>query len=121
MIHKPYILAADDDEIFREILKDQLSNYEVKTVSDGKSCLRDIKTRKPDLLLLDIHMPGINGFDVVLELHEDSKYRDLPIIFFTVTQKEQLEELPLDLKANDFIIKPYEESELINKINKILS
>jgi len=122
MSKKPYILVADDDEAFQFIISSLLSEkYEVKTVSSGQRCLDAIRERKPNLLLLDIHMSGMSGFDVLLELHENQLYQDLPIIFLTATPKHKLDELPVDLKASDYLIKPCEEDKLLAKIKKIIT
>jgi len=85
MNNNSYILVADDDPIIQDILKIQLSDYNVECANNGKECLEKIKEVRPGLLLLDIQMPVKSGFDVLLTLHDDSEYKHFPIIFLTST------------------------------------
>ncbi len=121
MSDNPYILIAEDEKIFQMIFEEQLSEYNIKVVENGKLCIEAIKEREPDLLLLDINMPVMSGFDVLLELNEHQQYKQLPIVFLTATPVENIKELPLDLTVNDYLIKPYDEEELLAMVNKYMN
>ena len=118
---KPYILVAEDEEINQMIFCDQLEkDYEINVVSNGKECLASIKDRMPDLLLLDINMPVMSGFDVLLELHDGQDYKNLPIIFVTATAVKEIIDLPKDLSASAFLTKPYKKEELLSIIKDFI-
>jgi CheY-like chemotaxis protein len=120
MNDKSYILVADDEETSQLLVKEILSEYEVKSVSNGRSCVEMIKERKPELLILDIQMPDMNGFDVILELHNNSKFKDLPIIFYTITPKEELQDLHEEMRANDILFKPFQPKTLLRLVKKYI-
>ena len=113
---KPYILIAEDDVTSQQILKKILStNYEVGITNNGKECLISIKDRIPDLLLLDISMPSINGYTVCETLRSNPMYDDLKIIAATSHSRVEDKNLALKLGADDYITKPYQ-ADLIQQL-----
>ncbi len=102
------VLVVDDVEENIDILVDALSqNYEVSVAMDGKAALEAVAEDMPDIILLDIMMPEMDGFEVCdrLKGHEDT--RNIPIIFLTAMAEEQDEAYGLSLGAVDYITKPF--------------
>lgn len=105
------ILVVDDDIAVREILEYILGqNYLVLTAGSGKDALEIAKEKRPDLILLDIIMPDISGFDLLLEFKESDATRNIPVIFITGLDSIEDEETGFFLGAVDYIAKPVRES-----------
>lgn len=87
---KNRILIVDDDPTFIQLAKSMLSkeNYEVETAGDGDVALAKVKELKPHLIVLDIMMPNMNGYDVCRTLKFDSPYKNIPILILTVRDQE---------------------------------
>lgn len=116
------ILVIDDhpDNVF--ILQDRLERdgFEVVTAYDGESGINKTVEEMPDLILLDIMMPGISGYDVCKTIVNNEKTKDIPIILVTaLTDAKDLKE-GLQLGAYDYIKKPFNKTELIARINSAL-
>lgn len=108
MADKPYILIVDDVpaniQTLADILKDK---YRIKVATDGYRCLELARQEpQPDLILLDIEMPGISGFEVCKQLKADALTQDIPVIFVTASDQEEDEEKGLQIGAVDYITKP---------------
>lgn len=84
-MEKPLILIADDDENFCEIFSTQLQSvgFDVVTVADGLKAIEKLKEIKPALVLLDVEMPGINGFETLQKMKADPTLRDIKVTFLT--------------------------------------
>lgn len=120
--HKPYILAIDDELINRLVLEDLLEeHYELTLLDSGESCFASIADRSPELILLDVNMPGLNGFDLCRQLKSNPITADIPIIFLTAKIAMNDERLGLELGAVDYITKPFSESILSARIKTHLS
>lgn len=117
-----FILYIEDErpmlELVRQALK--LAGYDVTGVTSGQKGLALMRERKPDLLLLDLMMPGINGWDVYREVKTDPELRDMPVIVITAKVPERgliiLDELP---PVNDYITKPFDVEQLILAVQKL--
>ncbi len=102
------ILVVDDVEANVDILVDTLGDdYRVSVAMDGMSALEDIKETIPDLILLDIMMPGIDGYEVCRRLKSEKETWDIPVIFLTALTEESNESKGLTLGAVDYITKPF--------------
>jgi len=102
------IMVIDDTEANIDILVDMLgSDYDVSVAMDGDSALQDIAENPPDLILLDIMMPGMDGYQVCERLKAGDKTRDIPVIFLTSMTEEQDRAKGFQLGAVDYIIKPF--------------
>jgi len=118
---QPYLLIAEDDELNQCIYTEQLSNdYEVKIVQNGKECLAALEERTPDVLILDIHMPELHGYEVCQIIRQNPKYKSLAIIFVSAFASEEEQQTGLKIGANDFLTKPYQEQDLLSIIKKHL-
>lgn len=102
------VLVVDDTEANVDILVETLgSDYDVSVAMDGETALEDVADEKPDLILLDIMMPGIDGYEVCRQLKADENTKNIPIIFLTAMAEEQDEARGLELGAVDFVTKPF--------------
>ncbi|MCL2016962.1 MAG: response regulator [Defluviitaleaceae bacterium] len=107
--NKPSVLMVDDDILIISTLTKILSPfYNLRTASSGEECLKIIKKeQKPDLIILDITLGGITGFDVIKQIKVDYETKDIPIIFLTSHTNRGYEEQGLSLGAADYIHKPF--------------
>jgi len=115
------ILLVDDEPDIVEFLRYNLEkeNYEVIVGYNGTEALTKLN-EKPDLILLDIMMPGIDGFEVCKKIKEDNRYKKIPIVFLTALPNESDEIKGLDIGASDFIKKPISPLKLISRVRKNL-
>ena len=105
----PTILVVDDTETNIDILVDTLGDdYDVTVAMDGEGALESVAEELPDLILLDIMMPGMDGYEVCSRLKQDPKAREIPIIFVTAMTDAGDEQKGLDLGAVDYITKPFQ-------------
>jgi DNA-binding response OmpR family regulator len=113
------ILIAEDDPNQRKILLAYLERegHEVVAVGDGRSAIDEARRRSPDLVILDVTMPKVDGLDVCRVLRADS---DVPIIMVTARTSEEDMLLGLDLGADDYIAKPYSPRELTARVRTLL-
>jgi DNA-binding response OmpR family regulator len=117
------ILIVEDDRFLRELIARKLRNegYEVLEAVDGEEGLKRIKEEKPDLVLLDLILPGIDGFEVLAKAKEDPDTAQIPVIILSnLGQREEIER-GLKLGAIDYLIKAhFTPGEIIEKIKNIL-
>jgi putative two-component system response regulator len=108
---RPRIFIVDDTPSNIDVLMETLSSqYEVSVALDGESALEDIPATRPDLILLDIMMPGMDGYSVCRRLKDDPKTQEIPIIFITAKQESQDETKGFSAGAVDYITKPFSPS-----------
>ncbi|MEH2270810.1 MAG: response regulator [Nostoc sp.] len=112
------ILVVDDTTTNLEIVFNILTNvgFNVITESDGKRALQQVESRVPDLILLDVMMPGIDGFETCKRLKENSATYDIPVIFMTANSDTDSKVKGLNIGAVDYITKPFHEEELLARI-----
>lgn len=102
------VLVVDDTETNIDILVETLGDtYDVSVAMDGESALEDVAERQPDLILLDIMMPGMDGYEVCEKLKKDESTKNIPIIFLTAMTEQQDEAKGLALGAVDYVTKPF--------------
>src|SRR5574340_1512673 len=116
---KTTILAADDDpQLLRLITRNlQLEGYDVLAASDGQQALELIENNAPDLVLLDVMMPKMDGFTVCYRVREFSA---VPIIIVTARGQDQDKVRGLDLGADDYLTKPFSVDELLARVHAVL-
>jgi DNA-binding response OmpR family regulator len=116
---KTTILAADDDpQILRLVTRNlDLDGYEVIAVSDGQAALEQIEAHSPDLVLLDIMMPRMDGFTVTQRVRE---FSSVPIMLLTARGQDQDKIRGLDLGADDYLTKPFSVEELLARVRAVL-
>jgi len=123
MSQKKVILLVEDDEFLAELYatKLNLEGFEVHLASDGEKGLKLLKEKKPDLVLLDIIMPKMDGFEVLKMIKADKTIKDTPVILLTnLSQKDEVKK-GLELGAVDYLIKAhFMPSEVVKKIKGAL-
>ena len=107
-VDKLNVLIVDDVPLNVLLIKKMLSQYtfEIRTANGGQAALDAVKAKKPDLMLLDLMMPGIDGFEVIRRLRASDDTKDIPIIILSALNSEQDISKGFQLGANDFINKP---------------
>ena len=117
------ILVVEDDTFLRELIVQKLdqSGYDIVEAVDGEDGVKQAKAEKPDVILLDIILPGIDGFEVLRQLKEDETLSSIPVLILSnLGQKEDIEK-GMKLGAKDFLIKAhFTPGEIIEKIKNIL-
>lgn len=116
------ILVADDNPSNVELLKDVLrvSGYQILSATDGTAALEMVREQLPDLVILDINMPGMSGIDVCAALKEDHTTSSIPIIMLTAMTDVENRVKALSLGADDYLTKPYSPRELVARIQRSL-
>ncbi|GBD92869.1 DNA-binding response regulator MtrA [bacterium BMS3Abin05] len=119
-MEKKRILVVDDYPQVVEALKIRLESvgYEVLTAYDGQEALNVARNEKPDLILLDVLLPKINGYKVARFLKFDKKYKNIPIIMLTSRAKKTDAELGRHSGADEYVYKPYNPPHLLQMIRK---
>ena len=117
-----YVLIVDDDQMMRLLSRQAMmtSGFEVSEVEDGLQALASIKQRKPDLVLLDVTMPNLDGFAVCRELRKDDDTQRIPVIMLTGLDDVQSISSAYEAGATDFIIKPINWHILIQRVQQVL-
>ncbi len=117
------ILAVDDESDVVLIVKTALQSegYEVETAGNGFDALAACRDQRPDLILLDVMMPGMSGFDVMRELKNDDKTASIPIIMLTgVSERKKIQEALMG-GTQYYIVKPFDIQELLDKVADVLA
>ena len=117
------ILIVDDVVSNVLLLKILLTNekFQVCTANNGRTCIEMAKKEHPDLILLDVMMPDINGFDTAVVLKKDEETKDIPIIFLTALNTPQDLVHGFQVGANDFLTKPFNKEELVMRVTQQIS
>ncbi len=119
MVAKQKILIVDDDNNIAELISLYLTKecFETKIVNDGEQALKEFQTFRPNLILLDLMLPGIDGYQVCREIRHTS---DVPIIMLSAKGETFDKVLGLELGADDYIIKPFDSKELVARVRAVL-
>ena len=114
---RAHVLIADDNADMREYLRRLLeSRWNVEAVGEGQAALEAIRRRKPDLLLTDVMMPGLDGFEILREIRADPALMDLPVILLSARADEEAQVEGLDAGADDYLTKPFSARELLARV-----
>jgi len=118
----PVILCVDDEEANLKLLENILAprGYTVVSAASGQDALQKIKSQAIDLVLLDVIMPGMDGFEVCRQIKEDPKLRDIPIIMITALTARQDHVRGIEAGAEDFLAKPIEKTVALARIKLLL-
>jgi len=117
------VLVVEDEPQIVRVLRDYLqhSGFEVLTATDGPSALRAVRTSSPDLMVLDLGLPGMDGLDVARAVRKESgKEGELPIIMLTARTEEADRVAGLELGADDYVAKPFSPRELVARVRAVL-
>jgi two-component system response regulator ResD len=115
------ILVVDDEPTIAEVVARYLARagYETHTAVDGPSAVAEATSRRPDLVVLDIRLPGIDGLEVMRRIHEDAEER-VPVILLTAKGEESDRLVGLGRGADDYVVKPFSPLELVARVDAIL-
>ena len=116
------VLIADDNPQGAELLEAYLgeTDYDVQTAADGEETLRKVRSWRPDLILLDVMMPKISGFEVCKRLRADRTTRDIAILMVTALDQASDVERAVDAGTDDFLRKPINKTELLLRVRSVL-
>lgn len=119
MLEKQKILIVDDDENIAELVSLYLTKecFDTKIANDGEAALSSAKSYMPDLMLLDIMLPGIDGYEVLREIRKSSS---LPVILLSAKGETFDKVLGLELGADDYIMKPFDSKEMVARVKAVL-
>jgi len=119
---KGRILVVDDEIYIVHILDFSLGmeGYEVITALDGEQALEKLKTDKPDLIVLDIMMPKLDGYEVCKAIKSSPETRHIPVILLSAKGRNVDQKLGFDVGADDYITKPFSPRKLVERINQLL-
>ena len=119
MAQKQKILIVDDDENIAELIGLYLTKecFDTHIVNDGESAIKAVSEYAPNLVLLDIMLPGIDGYEVLREIRKDSK---LPVIMLSAKGETFDKVLGLELGADDYIMKPFDSKEMVARVKAVL-
>ena len=122
MIDKGRILLVDDEEDILEFLSYNLrkEGYKIKTASNGKSALKILEKFNPDLIILDVMMPEMDGIEVCESIRKNEKNDDVLILFLTARSEDYSELAGFSAGADDYITKPIKPKLLVSRVNAIL-
>ncbi len=120
-MRKPRVLVVDDDEMNVRLLEAILSDkYEVTTAYNGKEALLEVEKKPPDLILLDIMMPGMSGYEVCKKLKGNNKTLHIPIVMVTALTEKTEKIKGIEVGADDFLNKPVDVNELRVRVKSLL-
>lgn len=116
------ILYVEDEQDEVLMIKTRIEGhgYEFISAADGEEGLEKVRAEKPDLILLDLIMPNMNGYEMCCHLKDDSQMKDIPIIIITASGAKDLEKECVALGIDDILHKPYDSSHLLEKIASYL-
>ena len=117
------IWCVEDDASIRdiELYALQAAGFETKGFDDGLSCWETLKTEQPDLIVLDVMLPAMDGIAILTKMKESSSLCKIPVIMATAKGQEYDRIRGLDLGADDYIVKPFEAKRLIAALDKVMS
>jgi DNA-binding response OmpR family regulator len=119
----PLILVAEDERDIREliVITLQIAGFRVVDVPNGEEAVKKATEITPDLILMDVRMPKVTGFEACKVLKREEKTKDIPIIFLSAKGQEGEISTGLELGAEEYFLKPFAPDDLIRRVNKILT
>jgi DNA-binding response OmpR family regulator len=121
-VTEPTILIAADDETVRDLIAAKLdaAGYHAITAEDGSVALDMVRREQPDMVILDVVMPGMDGLSVCYELHSSSDTAQIPVLMLSGEDRQVDIDLGLTVGADDYLIKPFSSAELIRRVRWLL-
>jgi DNA-binding response OmpR family regulator len=118
----PTILVADDEEDLRELVSYRLSRsgYEVVEAVDGQEAFELATERTPDLMVLDVMMPRLDGYELTRRVREQDSLRSVPVILLTARSQESDVSRGFDVGVDDYLKKPFNPDELVARVRAVL-
>ena len=118
---KRRILVADDDPVILRLIEVNLGleGFEVETAGRGEDALARARDRSPDLILLDVMMPGMSGWEVARRLKEDAKTADIPVVFLSARTQEEDRRRGQELGVVAYVTKPFDPDDLVDTVRRL--
>jgi len=118
----PIILLVEDNELNRDMLSRRLSrkSFEVDVAIDGEQCMEYLASERPDLILMDINLPGRDGYELTREIRQNPETASIPVIALTAHAMSGDRGKSIDAGCDDYDTKPVELKRLLGKINNLL-
>jgi two-component system sensor histidine kinase/response regulator len=112
------LLVVDDQQANIEILRGMFGRlgFEILEASNGEGALKILETRRPDIILLDLMMPGMDGFEVCRRIQDNAEWLDIPVIFLSTTDDKDLIARALEMGGVDYLTKPFHKPELLSRV-----
>jgi two-component system alkaline phosphatase synthesis response regulator PhoP len=119
----PTVLVVDDDPVIQKLLQVnfEMEGYDVVVAGDGEEGLALAREERPDLVLLDVMMPKMNGLDVAAALRSDKVTEAIPIIMLSAKAQASDVQAGLDLGVDDYVTKPFDPLELLERVSTLLA
>jgi CheY-like chemotaxis protein len=116
----PRILLIDDDRVSQSMIKIGLraANFEVISALDGQSALTELRFQRPDLIILDIHMPGMSGFEFLNEIKSNAEFKDIPVII--ASANDNMQDMFISQGVKGYLVKPVDLKQLKNLISSCI-
>ena len=116
------VLVVDDEEYIQHILNFSFGaeGYEVVTAADGEEALAKARNEKPDIIVLDIMMPKMDGYEACRKLKSDPKTKDIPVILLTAKGRDVDRKLGSEAGADDYVVKPFSPGRLIERVEGMM-
>lgn len=116
---KRILIVEDEPDILKvTAFRLKSAGYEIFTVTDGAEAIEFLKKSCPDLIILDLILPVLSGYEVCRYIKSDAKLKDIPVILFTASTVESLEKKVKEMEADDYIIKPFEPEQLLEMVKR---
>jgi DNA-binding response OmpR family regulator len=121
MVQRKILIVEDEESLLKlESILLATRGYKVKGVTDGLSALKEIETDRPDLVLLDIMMPGIDGFEVCRRIKENSLTRGIPVVMLTAKKSSADQARGFEVGADAYITKPFKSGKIVEIVEGFL-
>jgi two-component system alkaline phosphatase synthesis response regulator PhoP len=119
----PTVLVVDDDPVIQKLLQVnfEMEGYDVVIAGDGEEGLAMAREEQPDVVLLDVMMPKMNGLDVAAAMRSDATTEGIPIIMLSAKAQASDVQAGLDLGVDDYVTKPFDPLELLDRVSAILN
>jgi len=119
---KKILLVEDEPDLAATVqLRLEMQGYEVSHAADGQEALNKARAEVPDLIILDIMLPKMDGYKVCRMLKFDEKYRKIPVMMFSARAQEKDKQTAMECGADDYLIKPFEPNILFGKVKELLA
>ena len=114
----PLVLIIDDDDVNRQILKMLLEKENINFLlcENGYEGINIARKHKPDLILLDLLMPDVDGLEVLRQIKQDPELKNIEVIIFTIVERSKTREIAFELGAAEYMTKPFDMNEIVQKI-----
>jgi putative two-component system response regulator len=118
----PTILIVDDEEKNIKLIKGMLlsQNFQLVEALSGEEAFKFVRHHRPDIILLDVMMPGVSGFEVCRQLKQNEETKTIPIVMVTALREKEHRVKAMDAGADDFISKPVDQTELLIRVKSLL-